>query len=125
MHHEPDLPGTKAMKRFHTIDEVMASYPDRFYPEKARGVNGVIQFVFTGDGGGSYYMVIRDQTLRIEEGDADDPTVTVTAPIEAWISVNNGETNPMGLLMKGQLKVKGSLAMAAKFQTMFRPGSEL
>jgi putative sterol carrier protein len=113
------------MQRFHSIHEVMASYPARFYAEKAIGVDGILQFVFTGEEGGSYYLFIRDQEVCVEEGDYPDPTVTVTAPAEAWLRVSNGEINPMGLLMRGQLKVKGSLAMATKFQSLFRPGSEL
>lgn len=103
----------------------MASYHDRFYAEKARGVDGVIQFIFTGDRGGEYHMWIHDGQLDIEEGHHPEPSVTVTAPAEDWVGVNNGETSPMGLLMQGKLKVKGSLATATKLQTLFKPGSEL
>ncbi len=103
----------------------MASYRDRFYREKAKGVDGVIQFVFTGEGGGEYHLLIRDQKLDVVEGEHPNPTVTVTAPAQEWVAVNNGEVGPMGLLMQGKLKVRGSLAMAGKFQTMFKPGSEL
>lgn len=103
----------------------MASYPDRFYPEKAQGADGVIQFVFTGNTSGAYHLVIRDGTLEVEAGEHVDPTVTVSAPGEAWLAVNNGESSPLQLLMQGKLKVKGSLAMAGKFQSMFKPGSEL
>ena len=113
------------MKHFNTIEDVVASYPGRFYPDRAKGVDGVIQFIFTGQSGGAYFLVIHDQQLDVEEGDHPDPTVTITVPAEAWLQVNNGETSPMGLLMKGQLKVRGSLAMATKFQTLFRPGAEL
>lgn len=113
------------MQRFETIREVMASYPQRFYPDRAEGVDGVIQFIFTGDGGGAYYLDIDGRVLDVVQGDHPDPTVTVTVPAADWLQVNNGETNPMGLLMKGRLKVKGSLALATKFQQLFRPGSEL
>lgn len=103
----------------------MASYPNRFYPEKAAGVDGVIQFVFSGEGGGEYHLLIRDKRLDVVRGEHPDPTVTVTVPARDWLDVNNGEVGPMALLMQGKLKVKGSLGMAAKFQTMFKPGSEL
>ena len=103
----------------------MASYPSRFYPEKAAGVDGVIQFVFLGEGGGEYHLLIRDRKLDVVRGEHPDPTVTVTVPAHDWLDVNNGEVGPMTLLMQGKLKVKGSLGMAAKFQTMFKPGSEL
>ena len=113
------------MPRFHTIPEVIDSYKDRFKPSEAAGVDGVVQLVFTGEGGGAYQMIIKNQELTIEEGQHEDPTVTVTASAEDWLKVNNGEVNPMGLLMQGKLKVKGSLPMATKFQSMFQRGSEL
>ncbi len=113
------------MADFSSIDEVMASYPGRFYPEKAKGVDGAIQFVFTGEGGGEYHLLIRDQELDVVSGEHPKPAVTVTVRAEDWLKVNNGDVGPMALLMQGKLKVKGSLGMAAKFQTMFQPGSEL
>lgn len=110
------------MPKFTTIPEVVESYKGRFLPEEAKGVDGVIQLNLTGEGGGGYKMKIQEQTLMITEGEHPEPTVTVTADAEDWLRVNNGETNPMGLLMQGKLKVKGSLPMATKFQTMFRRG---
>ncbi|HMB89317.1 MAG TPA: SCP2 sterol-binding domain-containing protein [Rhodothermales bacterium] len=110
------------MPKFNTIPEVIESYKGRFLPEEAKGVDGVIQLNLTGEGGGSYQMSIQDQTLTITEGQHESPTVTVTVDAGDWLRVNNGETNPMGLLMQGKLKVKGSLPMATKFQTMFRRG---
>lgn len=113
------------MDRFSSIAEVMRSYPDRFYPEKAAHVDGVIQFVFTGEAEQAYSLAIRAGQLAVEPGRHEAPTLTITVPAEEWIRVNNGETNPMGLLMQGRLKVRGSLALAGKFQQMFKPGSEL
>lgn len=103
----------------------MASYPDRFYPDESEGVDGVIQFDFSGEGGGQYHLLIRDNELDVVEGEHPDPTVVVKVPADEWIRVNNGAVGPMGLLMQGKLKVTGSLGMASKFQTMFNPGSEL
>ncbi|MDX1548431.1 MAG: SCP2 sterol-binding domain-containing protein [Rhodothermales bacterium] len=108
------------MPTYTSIADVMASYPDRFIPSAAAGVDGVVQLDLTGEGGGQYQLIIRDQTLRIEEGPHADPTVTVTVDADDWLKVNNGEANAMALLMQGRLKVKGSLPMATKFQTMFQ-----
>lgn len=108
---------------FTSISEILASYPDRFRPEEADGIDGVVQLHFTGDGGGDYFMVIRDQTLEIYEGQADEATVAVTVAARDWIRLNNRETNGMTLLMMGKLKVTGSLPMATRFQGLFRPAS--
>lgn len=103
-----------------STSEVIKSYEERFIPEEAAGVDGVVQLNLTGEGGGSYVLVIKDQTLTIEEGKHDEPTVTVTASADDWLKVNNQETNPMALMMAGKLKLSGSLPLATKFQGMFR-----
>lgn len=105
-----------------SIPEIFESYKDRFLPEEAAGVNGVVQIILTGEGGGAYQLVIVEQTLEIVEGEHDSPTVTVTATATDWLKVNNGESNPMTLMMMGKLKVSGSLPVATKFQSMFRTG---
>jgi len=110
------------MARFTTIAEVIASYADRFMPEAAAGVEGVVQLSLTGDGAAEYQLLIGDGQLRILEGVHETPTVTVTTSAEDWLKVNNREEDPMGLVMRGRIKVKGSLPMAAKFQSLFRRG---
>lgn len=107
------------MQTFESIPEVIDSYPRRFKPEKAEGVEGVVQMHFTGDGGGHYFMVIEDQTVTVQEGTYDHPTMSVTAPAEAWLALNNGEAGPMALLMQGKLKFSGSMPMALKFRSLF------
>ena len=107
------------MQHFETLDEVIASYPRRFKPEKAEGTDAVIQLTLTGQEERSFYMLIEDGTLEIEDGTHPDPDMTVTAAAEDWLALNNGETNPMTLLMKQKVKFSGSLPMALKFRSMF------
>lgn len=107
------------MPQFESIEDVIASYPDRFKPEKAAGTDAVVQLRITGEGGGDYQLVIQDGELEIREGAHDDPTLTATVDAADWIRVNNGEVSPMTLLMKQKLKFSGSLPMALKFRSMF------
>ena len=75
----------------------------------------------TGEGGGSYYMVVQDQEMEIHEGTHESPTVTVKTSADNWLKINNGDASAMSLMMFGKLKVKGSLPLATKFQTLFGP----
>lgn len=104
---------------FTSLPQLIEAYHERFLPHRAEGVDGVVQLDITGDGGGSYYLVIKDQALTIEEGVHEDPTVTITTSIANWLKMNNGDANPMTMLMMGKLKVSGSLPLATKFQTLF------
>ncbi len=107
------------MQKFETVPEVMASYPERFKPEAAMGTQAAVQLHLTGEGGGDYHLLIDNGTLDVQEGTHPDPTVTATADAQDWIALNNGETDPMQLLMQGKVKFSGSITMAMKFRSMF------
>jgi putative sterol carrier protein len=105
--------------RFATIDEVLASYPARFKPEAAAGVEGVVQLRLTGHAPRDVHLVIKDQTLDVREGVHDDPTLTVKADSEDWRALNNGAVGPMTLLMQGKVTFSGSLPLALSFRRLF------
>lgn len=107
------------MAQPNSVDELIKNYPDYFQPEEAKGVDGVVQLNLTGEGGGEYYLHIHDQQCDVHEGVHDDPTVAITTTAENWLKINRGEANPMGLMMKGDLKVNGSIPMATKMQSLF------
>ncbi len=108
------------MPKFETIPDLIASYQSRFIPENAEGVDTVIQIILDEDLSTSFYLAIKSQQCDIAEGQHDDPELTVRSSLNDWLSLNNGEANPMMLMMQGKLKVDGPLNMATKFQTMFR-----
>jgi putative sterol carrier protein len=107
------------MPRYETVDELLDAYPERFNPEKAKDVDGVVQLNLTGEGGGPYYAAVEDQTLTVEEGTHDAPDTTLTTSAENWVAINNGEANPMQLMMQGDLSVDGSIPLATKFRELF------
>ena len=108
------------MPKFETIPDLIASYKDRFIPENAEGVDTVIQVILDQDPNSSFYLEIKDKLCHISEGTHDDPVLTAHSTKEDWFKLNNGEANPMMLMMQGKLKVDGPLHMATKFQAMFR-----
>lgn len=103
-----------------SIPDLLAAYSRNFVPERAAGVNGTVQLRLTGDGGGDYILTFHEGTYKSEEGVMDGPTVEVTADAKDWIQMSLGNANPMMLMMSGKLKVKGSIALATKFQSLFR-----
>jgi len=111
------------MPRYASISDVIASYPARFNPDKARGVDDTVQMNLTGEGGGQWALHVHDGQVDISEGTVDDPTLTLTAPADVWLSVENGQTNPMMALMTGKVKLSGSVPFATKFMGMFGGGA--
>lgn len=107
------------MARYASMQEVIASYPGRFQPESAVGVNEKVYMNLTGDGGGEWVLHVHDGQVDISEGSTDDAVLTLTAPADVWLAVENGQINPMSALMTRKLKLKGSIPFAMKFIGMF------
>ncbi len=107
------------MPRYSSIDDVIASYPQRFNADKAEGVDDTVQMNLSGEGGGTYTLHVHDQQVDISEGVHEHPTLTLESPADVWLSIENGETNPMMAMMSGKVKLKGSVPFATKFMGMF------
>jgi putative sterol carrier protein len=91
----------------------------RFLPEKAVGVNAIIQFDLSGDNGGLYWLRVADGKCESGEGQAVDPKMTLKAAADDYYSVVSGAMNPMQAFMSGKLKIQGDMSLAMKLQTMF------
>ena len=62
-----------------TISDLMSKMPGAFLPEKAVGLDAVIQFKFTGAESGDWYATIKDGKCAVAQGDAPSPKMTLTA----------------------------------------------
>ena len=102
-----------------TLSDLMDLYQRKFQPEKAGDIDATIQLSISGDGGGDRILEIKDKTLTIAEGVAEEPTLTVSCDFANWLKMNVGEANPMMLMMQGKMKVKGPIPLAMKFQQLF------
>ena len=111
------------MPRYASLDEVLASYPDRFRPDKAEDVTATVQMNFTGENAREVVLHVHDGSLEIEDGaTVEGPTLQMTADADDWLAIENGELNPMMAMMSGKLKLKGSIPFATKFMTLFGYG---
>lgn len=109
------------MPPVNSVKEVFELMPSRFLPDKAAGVNAVIQFDLTGEGGGQYYVSITDGICTTAEGTAPNPNMTLTGAAADYLGIVRGEINPMQAFMQGKVKVKGDMGLALKMQQMFMP----
>lgn len=100
-----------------TAAEMSQLMVERFKPEKAEGVNAIIQFDLSGDNGGQFYMEIADGKASVSEGLAENPRMTMKASADDWYKVMTGEMNGMQAFMSGKLKVSGDMGLAMKLQS--------
>lgn len=103
-----------------TIETLMSKMPDAFLPEKAPGLDAVIQFKFTGAESGDWYAVIRDGKVEVAQGAHPSPKMTLTADSADYVKIFTGEIDGMQAFMQGKLKLTGDLNLAMKLTQMFK-----
>lgn len=101
------------------VKEVFTKMPEVFNPSAAQGLDAVIQYNITGEGGGNWNITIKDGACQIQEGSHDSPTVTLTMSSETWLSIVNKEINGMQAFMSGQLKASGDVMLAQRIEQLF------
>jgi putative sterol carrier protein len=101
-----------------TVQDLMERMPGAFLPDKAEGVDAVIQFSL-GEDGGDWVCTIRDQKCSVEEGNVDDANLTVTSEASDYIDMITGKLNPMTAIATKKVVLKGDLNLAMKYMGLF------
>ena len=99
--------------RSRSCSPAMAS---RFDPAKADGVELVVQYALTGDGGGTWIVAIRDGELSIDRATEEQAgaAATVRADAANYLQIVNGELSGAEAFSTRQLVIEGDLAQVAK-----------
>ena len=101
------------------IRTMMAEMPSAFKPEKAAGVDAVIQYNLTGEGGSSWWSKIADGACSVQEGTAESPTLTITMVASDYIDMMAGRLDAMAAFMQGKIKAEGDLMLGMRLMSFF------
>ncbi len=105
-----------------TINDLMEKMPGAFLPEKAQGVDTVLQFNFTGDQESNWIITIKDGVCTAEQGVAENPNMALTADGQDYIDIVTGKLDAMKAFMGGKLKLTGDLNFAMKLTSFWKLG---
>jgi putative sterol carrier protein len=101
------------------VREILRRMPEAFVPEKAAGVDALIQLNLTGEGGGAWQIKIANGQISVQEGEAASSDLALTMDTVDYVALSKGEVNPMNLFLGGKIKLQGNMTLAMKFQEMF------
>ena len=90
----------------------------RVDPAKIEGVDAVILFNLSGEGGGKWTATIADGKVTVEEGETASPTMTLSMAGQDLVALSNGELNPVAAFMQGRIKVSGDMSLAMRLQSI-------
>jgi putative sterol carrier protein len=102
------------------VKAIFSAMPANFNADAAKGMNSVIQFNLSGDGGGSWHVAIKEGTCTVNEGAHASPNMTMTMAAQDYVDMIMGKLNGQMAFMSGKLKIAGDMGLAMKMQSLFK-----
>jgi putative sterol carrier protein len=103
-----------------TVKETFEAMATRFRPERAQGLQTVIQYDITGPEGCTYHVNIADGQCAVREGAAaTPPALTLTMTAQDWLDMLGGKLSGQVAFMSGKLKHKGDMSLLMRLPGLF------
>ena len=90
-----------------------------FRPERAGRANAVIQFCITGEGGGDWYMTIKDRKCTVDEGVAANANATIKVDAADYVALSTGKLSSMKAFASGKVKASGDISLLRRTDRWF------
>ena len=89
-------------------------------PESATAPDAIYQFDLSGDDGGTWSLNLKSGTTSgfVINGSSDAPGATISLTADDWVSMVNGELDPMQAFMSGKIKIDGDMTLAMSLQNV-------
>ncbi|MCS7874829.1 SCP2 sterol-binding domain-containing protein [Pseudomonas aeruginosa] len=100
-----------------TVADIVSTMKSKFNASAAAGLDLVFQFNI--EDGDNHYLVVKDGTCEVVQGDAENPNVTLIMDSETLKGITSGETNGMQAFMAGKLRAEGDMMLAMKLGELF------
>jgi len=105
------------------LEEIFQGMQEGFQPDKAAGVDATIQWLITGGGEEKPYAItIKDGGFSWEQGQVENPTVTLSTDSESFVALMTGKAQGPTLYMSGKLRIQGDLMLAQRMSQFFAQG---
>ncbi|MFZ5918361.1 MAG: SCP2 sterol-binding domain-containing protein [Chloroflexota bacterium] len=102
-----------------TIQELFEKMPTAFRPDKAPGVNAIVQISLTGSQAADYNVAIADGKCTVNKGKHESPSATLSMDSDDYLNLVSGKLNPQMAFMQGKIKISGDMGLLLKFQSFF------
>ena len=103
-----------------TIADFIAHMTAAFVPEKAAGLDAVIQLKLTGAQPGEWFITIKDNQCSFSPGLTIAPRLTVSADSGDFIRIFSGQLDGMQAFMQGKIRIAGDMGLALKLLNLFK-----
>jgi len=102
-----------------TASELIQKMPESFRPERAGRADATVQFHISGQGGGDYYVIIKNKTCTVYEGTAAKADATLKMANDDYVALDSGKLSSMKAFTSGKVKASGNIGLLQKMDRWF------
>jgi len=88
----------------------------KFKPDKAKGIEVIVQVNLTGDSPSDWVVTIKDQKIQFSRGITVEPTLTLRTAEEIFLDIVNGKLSVEKAFFSGKINFKGDITTALKLK---------
>ncbi|MBS4219453.1 SCP2 sterol-binding domain-containing protein [Bacillus sp. FJAT-49711] len=88
--------------------------------EPLQDINAVYQFEIAGEQNGVYQLILKDGIAEVVEGATNESPCTLIMNFNDFKELLSGRLNSTTAYMMGRLKVKGSLGLALRLESILK-----
>jgi len=105
--------------RPNSVDSFLFGLRLTFQPGRAKGLDAVYHFRFTGGESREATVVIRDGALDVRPGHVGEPGLLLTVDTRTWLSFLAGESSLVWALLRRRVRLRGPLRLILAFARCF------
>jgi NAD-dependent dihydropyrimidine dehydrogenase PreA subunit len=102
-----------------SIPQLLRGMSLTFQPGRAKNLNAVYHFTFTGKEPKEATVTIREGTLQVQDGHQGEADLRVTADSETWLGFLAKERSLLWALLRRRIRIKGSPKLLIAFGKCF------
>lgn len=102
------------------VQNIFDKMPERINPDAADGLEAVIQYDLSGEGGGTHHSKFSGGECTVCAGPHESPSMTVSMAASDFVDMIEGRLDGMSAFMSGRLRISGDMGLAMKLQSLFR-----
>jgi putative sterol carrier protein len=102
------------------VEQLILNHEKAFQPDKAAGVDAIVQYHLTGEEGGDWIIEIANGQCKVTPGVHPNPKMTMTADAREFRDILLGKMDGMMAFMQGKLQLAGDLNLAMKLTSFFK-----
>ena len=106
--------------KIESVPAVFDAMAQSFDPNAAKGVDVIFQYHISGDDGGDWYCIIKDEQCQVEAGVHEKPTCTLKMKDMDFLAMINGTLPAMQAYTSGKLKIEGDIMKSQLIEKLFK-----